>query len=336
MPNTFLSLRRLFSRRILDWAVVALSFIPLLIPALGQASEAFPTRPVRIVVPTGPGGPTDILARLISERLSRTWGQSVVVENRAGAAQMIGADAVAKAAADGYTLLLASDSSITINPGLYPKMPYDPQKDFQPVSKLVALPLVLVVNPSVPANSVSELIALAKAQPGKLNFGSGGGTSRMGAELFRLMTNIEMVHVPYKGSGPMVTGLLGNEVQLAFDGVSSSMAQIRGGKLKALAVSGTRRLPALAETPTVAEAGVPGYESGAWLGLLAPARTPAHVVTKIQSDFARVLRDPQVTDRLADLGMTLVLSSPESFTQDIALEIDKWRGVIRRAGVTPD
>ena len=301
-----------------------------------RSAEAYPSRTVRIVVPTGAGGPSDVLARLLSERLARLWSQSVIVENKAGGAQMIGADFVAKAAPDGYTLLLASDSSITINPGLYPKMPYDPQKDLAPVSNLVALPFVMVVPPSIPAASVAEFVNLAKARPGKLNFGSGGGTSRMAAELFKNMTNTEIVHVPYKGSGPMVIGLLGSEIQLAFDGVTSSLPQIRAGKLKALAISGAQRLPALPDVPTVAEAGVTGYESGAWIGLLAPAQTPPEVIAKLQADFARVLRDPQFSDRLSDMGMTPVLSTPEAFGQQIGAEIKKWKEVIRKAGVTPD
>lgn len=318
------------------WRVVAAFVLASLACIPAPAAEGYPTRPVHIVVPTGPGGPTDILARLLAERLSVTWGQGVVVDNKAGAAQMIGADAVAKAAPDGYTLLLASDSSITINPGLYPKMTYDPQKDLRPVSKLVVLPLVLVVHPSVPARSVTELVELARGTPGKLNFGSGGGTSRMGAELFRIMTGTEMTHVPYKGSGPMVMGLLGNEVQLAFDGVSSSLPQIRAGKLRVLAVSGARRLPALPDVPTVAEAGVAGYESGAWLGLLAPAQTPPSIVARLQADVGRVLRDPQIAQRLSELGMDVVLSTPEAFAHDISAETAKWKNVIRRAGITAD
>jgi len=299
-------------------------------------AQQYPTQTVRIIVPAGAGGPTDILARIISVRLTRMWGQSVIVENRAGGAQMIGADAVAKAAPDGYTLLMASDSSITINPGLYTKMPYDPQKDFQPVTKLVALPFVLAVHPSLPAKSVAELIALAKAQPGKLNFGSGGATSRMAAELFKSMAGLDMVHIPYKGSGPMVIGLLGNEIQLAFDGVSSSIAHVRSGQLRALAISGSQRLPALPNVPTVAEAGVPGYESGAWLGLMAPARTSPDIVRKLHADFSKVLNEPEVLVRLAELGMTNVLNTADVFAGQIAVDINKWRGVIRQAGITPE
>jgi tripartite-type tricarboxylate transporter receptor subunit TctC len=260
----------------------------------------------------------------------------VVVDNKAGAAQMLGADAVAKSPADGHVLLLASDSAITINPSLYARMPYDPQKDLRPVAQVVSLPLVLVVHPSVAANSVQELVRLAKSRPGGLAFGSGGATSRMGAELFRAMAGVDMLHVPYKGSGPMVLALIGNEIQLAFDGISSSLPHIRSGRLKALAVSGRSRVAVLPDVPTVAEAGVVDYEAGAWLGLFAPIGTPADHLAKLHADTGRVLEDASVRERLAQLGMTPVMADGEVFATQIRGETVKWSRVIRQAGITAD
>ncbi|UUX95327.1 tripartite tricarboxylate transporter substrate binding protein [Aquabacterium sp. J223] len=328
--------RRRALRLALSGALGAMGAIGLSAVRAQSPTPPFPTRTVRLVVPTGPGGPTDLLARMLAERLQAQWGQTVIVDNKAGAGQMIGADAVAKAAPDGHTLLLASDSAITINPGLYPKMPYDPQKDLQPVSQLASLPLLLVVHPSVPATSVEELIRLAKARPGALAYGSGGATSRMGVELFRTLAGIDMLHVPYKGSGPMVQALVANEVQLAFDGVSSSLQQVRSGRLRALAVGGRQRLVALPDVPTVAESGGLDYEAGAWLGLFAPAGTPREVVLRVQADAARALDGVAMRERLSQMGMTAVLSMPEPFGAAIAQETVKWTRIIRQAGVTAD
>jgi tripartite-type tricarboxylate transporter receptor subunit TctC len=319
-------------RRICLQAAFALSALA----ALPAPAQGFPAKPIRIVVPAGAGGPADILGRLLGQRLSLSLGQPVLIENKPGASLMLGADIVAKAAPDGYTLLLTADGAITINPGLFPKMSYDPQKDLVPVAKVVTLPLVLVVNPAVPAKDTAELIALAKAQPGKLNFGAGGGTSRMAAELFRISTGTDMVHVPYKGSGPMVNGLLGNEVQLAFDGVPSSMAQVKGGRLRALAVTGATRLPALPNLPTVAEAGVPGYEAGTWIGLFAPAGLPREVQARLYTEIGKVMQQPDMAERLGELGMTPDLAPPESFAPQIAKDMAKWSQLIKRAGITAD
>ena len=250
-------------------AVIAATAISAFAPIV--MAQAFPAKPIRIVVPAAAGGTADILGRLISDRLSKAMGQPVLIDNKPGASLMLGTDFVAKSAPDGYTLLLTNDGPLTMNPSLYPKIAYDSQKDLVPVAKVVSFPLILVVNPNVPAKSTAELIALAKAQPGKLNFGAGGATTRIAAELFRTTANLDVVHVPYKGSAPMVTGLLGNEVQFAFDGISSSMPQVKGGKLRALAVSGSARMAALPDLPTVAESGLPGYEAETWIGLFAPA-----------------------------------------------------------------
>ncbi len=303
--------------------------------AWAQAA-AWPNKPVRIIVPAGAGGPADVLGRIAGERLGRLWNQPVVIENRPGASLMLGTDAVAKSAPDGYTLLLTPDGPITINPSLIAKMSYDPQKDLVPVAKVATLPLVLVVHPDVPARNVAELVALLKSQPGKLNYGAGGSTTRIAAELFRITTGTEMVYVPYKGSAPMVNGLLGNEVQVAFDGVSSSVGQIKAGKLRALAMTGTSRVPALPQVPTVAESGYPGYEAGTWIGLFAPAGTPKDVVTRLHDDFAKVMAQPDVVSRLADLGLTPTVAGSEAFAQQIRADTEKWAQLIRKAGITAD
>ena len=302
-------------------------------PQAVLAQPAFPSKPVRIVVPSNPGGPADIVARLVGERLARVWNQPVVIDNKAGASQMIGTEAVARSAPDGYTLLLTPDGPVTINPALFPKLPYDPAKDLSPVAQIVSVPLLLVVNPAVPVATVSELVAHAKANPGKLNFGAGGSTSRMGAEIFKLAAGIDMVHVPYRGSGPMVVALLGNEVQLAFDGITSSIMQVRGGKLRALAVTSPARVASLPDVPTVAESGVAGFEAGTWLGVFVPAGTPKAIVARLNADLAAVLAQPDVAERLVDMGMAVTRSTPEGFAARIAADTDKWGQVIRRAGI---
>src|SRR5438034_5972010 len=242
--------------------------------ALGQV--AYPTKPVRLVVPFPAGGTTDLLARAAAQKLSEAWGQQVIVDNRPGAAGNIGAELVAKAAPDGYTLLMGTVGTHAINASLYAKMPYDHVKDFAPVILVAGVPNVLVVNPSLPVHSVQELIAYAKANPGKLNFASSGsGTSiHLSGELFKVMTGVQMTHVPYKGSAPALQDLLGGQVQLMFDNLPPSLPQIKAGRLRALAVTSATRAPALPDVPTVAEAGLPGFEASSWFGVLAPAGTP--------------------------------------------------------------
>lgn len=333
LPAAVADSKRAFARSL---GRVAAACVLTLVAQAGAHAADYPDRPVRIIVPSGAGGPTDMLARLVGERLSRMWKQPVLVDNRPGGAQMIGTDLVAKAAPNGYTLLLTSDGSITINPALYPSMPYDPVADLLPILKVASVPLVMVVHPDVPAKSVGEFVALARKQPGVLNFGSGGGISRMGAELLSFMTDLQMVHVPYKGSGPLVTGLLGNEVQMAFDGASSSLPHIKSGRLRALAISSKQRLATLPDVPTVSESGVAGYESGAWLGLFAPPGTPPQVIDSIRRDFAAVVSAADLQPRLADLGMTPLPSTPSEFASEIRSETAKWAALIKRAGIRAD
>ncbi len=268
--------------------------------AAAQA-PAYPTKPIRLVVPFPPGGATDILAREVAKHLTEAWGQSVVVDNRPGAGGNIGSELVAKAAPDGYTLEMGTVGTHAINASLYSKMPYDHVKDFVPVILVAGVPNVLEVNPSVPVNSVQELIAYAKANPGKLNFASSGaGTSiHLSGELFKVMAGVQMTHVPYKGSAPALQDLLGGQVQLMFDNLPPSLPQIKAGKLRALAVTSTTRAPALPDVPTVAEAGLPGFEASSWFGVLAPAGTPPAIVAKLNAEIAKWLTSPEAKEKLA-------------------------------------
>jgi tripartite-type tricarboxylate transporter receptor subunit TctC len=287
------------------------------------------------VVPFAAGGATDVLARLVGERLTASLGQQVVVDNRPGAGGNIGSDIVARAEPDGYTILMGAVGTHAINPSLYPKMPYDPVKDFAPVTLVASVPNVLVVNPEVPAKSVQELIDLAKAKPGELNFASSGnGTSiHLSGELFKAMTGTDIVHVPYKGSGPAVTDLLGGQVQMMFDNMPSSLPHVKAGKLRALGVTSAKRSPALPEVSTIAEAGVPGYDATSWFGILAPAGTPEPVVTRLQGAIVQALGEPEMRQRMADLGAEPVGDTPAEFGQFITAELAKWAKVVNDAGV---
>jgi tripartite-type tricarboxylate transporter receptor subunit TctC len=300
--------------------------------AIAQAT--YPNKPVRVVVPFPAAGTTDILARAAAQKLSETWGQQAIVDNRPGAGGNIGSELVAKSAPDGYTLLMGTVGTHAINPSLYPKMPYDHVKDFVPVILVAGVPNVLVVNPSMQVNSVQELIAYAKANPGKLNFASSGnGTSiHLSGELFKVMTGVQMAHVPYKGSAPALTDLMGGQVQLMFDNLPSSLAFIKAGRLRALAVTSAQRSPALPDVPTVAESGVPGFEASSWFGLLAPAGTPRDIVTKINADTAKWLSSPDAKEKLAAQGAAVAGGSPEDFAKHIQAETAKWARVVKESG----
>ena len=305
---------------------------------LSHAQAPFPTKPIRIVVPFPAGGTTDILARAVAQKLTETLGQSVVVDNRPGAGGNIGAELVAKSPPDGYTLLMGTVGTHAINASLYAKMPYDHVKDFAPVILVAGVPNVLVVNPSVPANSVQELIAYIKANPGKVNFASSGsGTSiHLSGELFKTMAGVSMTHVPYKGSTPALTDLMGGQVQLMFDNLPSSLPQIKAGKLRALAVTSAQRASALPDVPTVAEAGLPGFEASSWFGLLAPAGTPKDVVAKLNAEVAKWLATPEAREKLASQGAIAAGQSPEDFTRHIAAETAKWQKVVKESGAKVD
>ena len=304
--------------------------------ALGAHAQApYPNHPVRIIVPFPAGGTTDILARAVAQRLTEALGQPFVVDNRPGAAGNIGADLVAKAAPDGYTMLMGTVGTHAINPGLYPKMPYDHVRDFVPVILVAGVPNVLEINPSIPVNSVQELIAYAKANPGKLNFASSGsGTSiHLSGELFKVMTGVSMAHIPYKGSAPALADLVGGQVQLMFDNLPSSLALIKAGKLKALAVTSTQRSAALPDVPTVAESGLPGFEASSWFGLLAPAGTPKDVVAKVNAEVAKWLATPDAKEKLTAQGAIVATGlTPDDFVRHIAAETTKWQKVVKDSG----
>jgi len=305
--------------------------------SLGYAQD-YPNKPVRMVVPFPPGGTTDILARAVGQKLSESWGQQVVIDNRGGAGGNIGTDIVAKSPADGYTLLMGTVGTHAINASLYGKLPFDPIKDFAPVTLVASVPNVLVVNSTVDSKSVKELIALAKSKPGQLAFASSGnGTSiHLAGELFKSMTGTAMLHIPYKGSAPAIAELLGGQTNMMFDNLPSAMPHIKSGRLRALAVTSIRRSPALPDIPTIAETGISGYEASSWFGVLAPAGTPKDVVAKIQADIAKALNAPEIKERLSGQGAEPVGNTPEQFAEHIKAESAKWAKVVRDSGAKVD
>jgi tripartite-type tricarboxylate transporter receptor subunit TctC len=311
-----------------------LSILVFAYPAAAQSD--YPSRAVRILVPSSPGGGTDILARVLADHLSRSMGGQFFVENRPGAGQMIGIEAVARAAPDGYTLLMAA-STLAINPAMYRKVSYDALRDFAPITQVAGLPNVLLVHPSLPVRSLQELVALAKTRPGHLTYASAGiGTSpHMGMELFKSMAGIDLVHVPFRGTGPAVTEMLSGRVPVGFSNTLTAIPHIEAGTLRALGVTGSRRAEALPKIPTIAEAGVPGYDAMQWYGLLAPAGTPTAIVERIASDVAAALRLPDVKERLAADGAEAVGGTPAAFAVLIKQELDKWAKVARAAGIEP-
>ena len=310
-------------------AVLATATLALAQPA------GYPAKPIRIVVAYTPAGATDILARTIGQKMTEAWGQPVIIDNRPGANGNIGTEYAAKATADGYTLLMVTAGTHGINPSLYRKLGFDAVKDFAPVSPVAMVPNIFVVNNAVPAKDVKEFIAYAKANQGKLNYGSpgAGSTAHLSMELFKSMTGIQMQHIPYKGSAGVLADLIGGQIVTTMDNMPPYVPQVKAGKIRALAVSPTRRSPALPDVPTVAEAGVAGYDSGAWFGLVAPANTPKDIVNKLSRETARILKLPDVSARLADLGAESVGSTPEQFSAHIKAEIAKWAKVIKDANV---
>jgi tripartite-type tricarboxylate transporter receptor subunit TctC len=295
----------------------------------------YPAKPVRVVVPFPPGGTTDVLARIVAAGLSERMGQQFIIDNRPGASGAIGTTMVAKAPPDGYTLVFATINTHGINASLFPNLPYDPIKDFAPVTIVANTPNVLMVHPSVSAKNLTELIALAKAEPGRLNFGSTslGGSPHMSGELFKMMAQVDIVHVPYKGGGPMLTDLIGGHIQMAFDNLPSSMGHIRAGDVRAIAVTTAERLPSAPDIPTMRESGLPDYEVAAWFGLLAPAGTPPEIVERLHKNISEILQSPEGGKRLADLGAEPVGNTPEEFAGVITYEVARWRKVVQATGV---
>ena len=311
--------------------------LTVLLVTAAAAAQTFPSKSIRVIVPFAPGGGTDILTRVISPRLGDTLGQQIVVDNRAGAGSTIGSEFVAKAPADGYTLLMV-DTSFTTNPSLYSKLPYDSARDFTPVSLLASAPVILIVHPSVPVRSVKEFVALAKAKPGQLNFASGGpgSSTHLGGELLKSAAGIDLQHIPYKGTGPAVADVLGGQVVMMFAGISSVKQHVAVGKLRAIAVTGEKRSPAMTEVPTFIESGLTGVDSGTYWGCLAPAGTPRDAVNRLSSAMAGVLKQPDVHQRLVELGFDPIGGTPERFAGVIRSETEKWARVIRSARVRLD
>jgi tripartite-type tricarboxylate transporter receptor subunit TctC len=314
---------------------VALLSCFLGVTASAALAQAYPNKPIKLIVPFAPGGFTDVVARILGQKLSVSLGQPFVIENKAGAGSTIGTDFVAKAAPDGYTLVMVSTTHV-ISPAIYPKLPYDPIKSFTPVGKLVDSAYVLLVNPKVPVNSVADYIALAKAQPDKIHYASSGnGSSQhlMGG-MFAAMTGTKLIHVPYKGSSGAASDLVAGVVESSFAGVPNAMAQVPAGRLKALAVTTSKRIPQLPDVPTMQEAGVPGYEASVWLGLLAPAGTPKDIVARLNAEIAKVMNAPDTKKELYAAGVESDISSPEALGALMNREMDRWGKVIKDAGIT--
>jgi tripartite-type tricarboxylate transporter receptor subunit TctC len=306
--------------------------------AVAARGDTFPSRPIRIVVPFAAGGATDLIARVVGQKLTESMGQAVVVENRPGASGMIGADLVAKAPPDGYTLLMASTAEIAINPSLYSKMSYDPQKDLAPITLAGVTPLILVVNPASPLHSVADIVKEAKAHPGTISFASAGNGSvqHLSGELVKVLTSTDMVHVPYKGAAPALTDVLSGQVTMFFSGMPPAMPHVKSGKLRALAVTTPKRSPAAPDVPTMAEAGVQGFDISNWFGLLAPAGTPPGILDKLHDEAVKALMQPTVKERLAEQGAEVVADSREHFGAFIKAEADKYAKLIKVSGAKAD
>ncbi|HZM48463.1 MAG TPA: tripartite tricarboxylate transporter substrate binding protein [Burkholderiales bacterium] len=305
-----------------------------LLAAPAAAAERYPARPIRLVVPAAPGGGTDIIARILADALAPALGQTVVVDNRAGAGTTLGADIVSKAAPDGHVLLI-SPNALAFNVALYRKLPYDTLRDFAPIALVADQPNILVVHPSLPAKTFQDFIALARSQPGKLVYGSGGTGvgSHLAMELLLLSRKIELVHVPYKGVGPAVTALLGNEVSALLSTFASALPHVKSGRLRALGVTSAQRAPALPDTPTIAESGVPGYEYGTWYGLLAPAGTPRATIERLNRVTVEALASPKTAERLLGQGLTPTPSTSAEFSARLKSETGKWIRVVREAKI---
>ncbi len=318
--------------------LAGLVFFSLVFAAAGTLAQPYPAKPLRLVAPFPPGGPADILSRIIGQHLAESWGQQVVVDNRAGAGGNIGSDIVAKAPPDGYTLLLGFVGTHAINASLYSSMPYDNVRDFEPVSRVAMVTIILVLHPSVPANSVKDLIALARGRPGELTFGSpGNGTPQhLAGELFNTMAKVKMLHIPYKGAVPALNDLLGGRVSMIFSSMPPALPHITTGRLKALAVTSGKRSPAVPEVPTIAESGLPGYEVINWYGVLAPAGTPKDIVARLNGEIRRILSLPDVKERLAAQGAETITSTPQEFGAYIKSETEKWAKVVKFSGARID
>ena len=319
-------------------AAVIITSAALANPAAGQSATSgaqnYPTKPIRLIVPFAPGGPMDIMSRAIGEKLTARLGQQVVVDNRGGAGGSIGTEIAARAAPDGHTLLTGHIGTHAVNVSLYPGLGYDPVRDFAPITLIATLPLALVIHPSVPANSVADLIALAKSKPGQINFASAGsgGPTHMAGEMLKTMARIDIIHVPFKGNAAALTDLVAGRVQMMFSNLLTSVPHVRAGRLRALAITSVKRSPQAPDLPTVAESGVPGYDLTPWYGIFAPAGTPRSVVARLNREVGAILSAPDMKERFRTQGVDLTTSSPEELAALIRAEIPKWRKVVKESG----
>jgi tripartite-type tricarboxylate transporter receptor subunit TctC len=325
-----------FASRFIGMLGVAAALLAL--TAAPAQAQGYPSKPIRLICPFPPAGAVDIASRAIATELSRTMGVAVNVENRPGAGGNIGGTEAARSPADGYTIFMTTSGINGINPALYAKMGFDPNRDLVPVVALVSLNNVLVVHPSVKATSVADIIALAKAEPGRLTYASSGsGTSiHMSAEMFKYLTKTEIQHIPYKGSAPAITDLLGGQVMMMFDNLPSALPHIKAGKLRALATTGAKRDPLLPELPTVAEAGVAGYESGVWFGLLAPAGTPREIIARLNTESVKATRSPDFVKRMNELGYSTIGNTPEEMGEMLKAELARWAPIVKASGAKAD
>ena len=320
------------------YGIAPLLACALLMTGAAMAQPGYPAKAIRYVVPFPAGGPLDIVARAIGVELNKSWNQPVIIDNRPGAGGNIGADLVAKSPADGYTILMGAVSTHAINVALYSKLPYDPVRDFAPVTLITSVPNVLVLHPSVPAHTVKELIALAKARPGQLNFASGstGSAGHLAGELFKSMAGVDMTHIPYKGAAPAVIDLIAGHVSLMFDNLSSALPNIKTARVRAVAVTTLKRSPLLPQLPTISEAGLRGFDVSTWFGVFAPAGTPADIVARLNTEIVRALHTAEMRERLAALGAEPIGNKPEEFAAFIKTEIPKYAKVVKASGAKAD
>ena len=312
------------------------SALAMLAASSGAFAQVYPTKPVRMVVPFAPGGGLDLIARILAQRLSERVGHSFIVENRTGASGIIGTEYVARAAPDGYTLLVGSQTTQAVVPAMYSKVGYDALRDFVGVTQIATSPMLIVIHPSLPVKSVKDLIALAKARPGQLSFGAAsGGTPHMAGELFKLVAHVDLLFVPYKGEGPAISDAMGGQISMVFSNLPVSLPLARAGKLRGLAVTSLKRVSTAADIPTVDESGLPGFEASTWFGLFAPSAVPREVVAKLNTESVAALNVPEVKEKMAGQGLFVVGSTPEQFAEFVRKEVPRWAKVVKDAGVKP-
>jgi tripartite-type tricarboxylate transporter receptor subunit TctC len=318
-------------------SLLALSCGLAVLAPVAQA-QSYPTKPIRLIVPFPPGGGNDVIARVIAQKLGERLGQQVIVDNRAGANGIVGLQALMQSPPDGYTLAVGAAGPLAVNPSLYDKLPYDPLKDFSPITNMVNYPLLLVVHPSVPVKTTQDLINLAKAKPKQLYFASpgSGNSGHLAGELLNSMANVQTVHVPYKGQGPALSDLISGQVQMLYSSIPSVLPQVKSGQLNALAVGSAKRVPSLPDIPTISESGVPGYEAYSWVGMVAPAKTPKDIVNRLNREIVDILKQKDVSEKLNQQGALPVGDSPEQFGAYIKTEIEKWGAVVRAANIKAD